>query len=359
MRQILQKLNRKVYPKHLFYNPSWMILGVNNVCNLHCKMCDVGTQTTSTNFSQNLVGSHPLHMPLDLFQKMADQCADFFPDIKLGYAFTEPLIYKHLDESLLYAQHKKLATSITTNGLNLKQKADIVVQSEVENLFLSLDGTASIHNEIRGHKKSFERAIQGIESVLAQTNKINISVFFVITEWNTNNMVDFVEYFKQYPITHIGFLHPNYTLQSTADTHNQQLISSQYPATHSNIEELDPTQINLKKVQEQVAEIKSREYPFKVSFQPELNSPKEYDDFYLKPNHFIGKGCTDVYQNIMLKSDGQVIPAHGRCYQVNAGNLYEDDLKTIWNSKILSDFRSDLNKSGGYFPACSRCCSAF
>lgn len=43
------------------------------------------------------VCTHPINIPLDLIKKMIDQA-------KLGYVFTEPLIYPHLIESLKYAK---------------------------------------------------------------------------------------------------------------------------------------------------------------------------------------------------------------------------------------------------------------
>ena len=71
------------------------------------------------------------------------------------------------------------------------------------------------------------------------------------------------------------------------------------------------------------------------------------------------KKCLDVFSNIMIGSDGSVIPAHGRCYNLTVGNLYNEPLKDVWNSATLGRFREDLNKAGGLLPACSRCCSAF
>ena len=78
----LKLLNKKVAPKHYFFGPEWIVLGVNNVCNLHCKMCDVGTANLETNFAQNLVGSHPLNMPIELFKKIVDQTAATYPKAK-------------------------------------------------------------------------------------------------------------------------------------------------------------------------------------------------------------------------------------------------------------------------------------
>jgi len=54
-----------------------------------------------------------------------------------------------------------------------------------------------------------------------------------------------------------------------------------------------------------------------------------------------------------------VIPAHGRCYNIELGNIYRQSLKEIWQSNALKKIRKDLKNDGGLFPACSRCCSAF
>ena len=67
---LLKNINKKILPKNYLFSPEWIVLGVNNVCNLHCKMCDVGTNNKETNFAQNLVGTHPLNMPLELIKKL-------------------------------------------------------------------------------------------------------------------------------------------------------------------------------------------------------------------------------------------------------------------------------------------------
>src|SRR5690554_2069388 len=92
----LRRLNAAYYPQRVFQAPTWLVLGVNNTCNLHCKMCDVGVNYTQSNFFENLMGTKPVHMPLPLFKTIVDQARLYFPKAKLGYAFTEPLIYTHL-----------------------------------------------------------------------------------------------------------------------------------------------------------------------------------------------------------------------------------------------------------------------
>ncbi|TQV89508.1 radical SAM protein [Aliikangiella coralliicola] len=336
----------------------WLVLGVNNICNLHCKMCDVGTGSKETNFSENLIGARPIDMPLELFREISLQAKSYFPNAKLGYAFTEPLIYKYLEESLEIACVNELEVAITTNGLKLKQKANAILEYGVENIFLSLDGTEEIHNSIRGNKYSFQKALDGIEELIKHAKRPKISIFCVITEWNIGNLSELVEFFSQYPIEQLGFMHTNFTTVEMAQEHNMH-HGYYYHATHSNIEEINIDEMNLDLLWSDICRIKSLATDFKVSFSPEIETREMLDVFYHKPKLFIGRKCLDIYRNIMLKSDGSVIPAHGRCFNLELGNLYQSDLLTIWQSQVLRKLQLDLDKAGGLFPACARCCSAF
>lgn len=354
----LKQLNNRLYPSKLYYSPSWIVLGVNNICNLHCKMCDVGVDYNKSNFYNNLMASRPINMPLELIYKIIDQTSLYFKNSKLGYGFTEPLIYPHLIESLFYANQKHIFTSITTNALNLKRYSDGLIEGGLNELYISLDGPEKIHNYIRGHKSSFQKAVQGIDALLEYPNRPKISIFCVITEWNIGQLLEFVEYFKDYPLEQIGFMHTNYTPSSIADIHNQKFAAT-YPATASNMEEINIDNMDLDRLWEEIKEIKSKKWKFKISFSPEVKDRAHLDVFYHHPEILFGKRCNDVYHNIMIKSNGDIIPAHGRCYNLTIGNLYKNNLKEIWNSTAITQFRRTLSKERGLLPACSRCCSAF
>jgi MoaA/NifB/PqqE/SkfB family radical SAM enzyme len=354
----LRKLNAIYHPTRMMVSPKWLVLGVNNSCNLHCKMCDVGVSYSQSNFYQNLMGSQPVHMPMDLFRKIADEAAMYYPGIKLGYAFTEPLIYTHLEESLHYAREKKLYTSITTNALGLKKWAPKLEAADLRELFISVDGPEAIHNEIRGNQHSYGRIIEGIEVLGSIKSKIRTSVFCVITEWNIGRIIELLDDLDRFPIAHVGLMHPNFTPQSLADTHND-VFGGLYPATASNVSHTHNESIDLKALWKELSEIKERKYGFTVGIMPELTTYEALSEYYMRPDRPVGKRCMDIFSNLMIKSNGDVIPAHGRCYNIAVGNLHSSDLKSIWNSAVLAKFRKTVTEAGGLLPACTRCCSAF
>ncbi|MEZ4722593.1 MAG: radical SAM protein [Flavobacteriales bacterium] len=356
--QAIRGANARIFPQHLYYDPEWIVLGVNNVCNLHCKMCDVGLGNENTVFAQNLVGTKPLNMPMELVSKIITQSASQFPKTKIGYAFTEPLVYPHLIESIELATRLNVFTSVTSNALTLPQKAEDLARVGLKEIYISLDGPEDVHNETRGNAKSFQKAVEGIEKLASFTNAPKVSVFCVITEWNIGRLTEFLEYFRNYQIEHIGFMHMNFTPEELAIEHNQ-FYGDRYFATASNIGEINVDAMDLNMLFDEICEIKKTTFPFKVSFSPEIDSREDLDKFYLEPKVKFGKRCNDVFRNIMIKSDGSVIPAHGRCFNLRIGNIYEQDLKSIWNSSVIAQFRKTLNDAGGLLPACNRCCSAF
>lgn len=359
MTTYLKKLNKKIAPKNFFFAPEWVVLGVNNVCNLHCKMCDVGNQNLESNFAQNLVGTHPLNMPEDLIFKIIDQTAKHYPSAKLAYAFTEPLVYPHLASSLLYAREKNLWTTVTTNALTLKSKAPHLLAAKLDELFVSLDGPQDIHNEIRGHKKSFQKAIEGIEVLKADENCPKITVICAITEWNIGELVNLIESLKHLGVDEFAFMHTQFNSLKSAQVHNASKWGALYPSSESNLDIIDFSNMDLDLLLKEIHQIKNAAYPFTTYFSPEITEMDELKRYYLEPERVIGSHCGAVFNSVMIKSDGSAIPAHGRCYNMTIGDIYKEDLNDIWKSAKLKQLRGDLHKAGGLFQGCSRCCSAF
>ena len=355
---VLKSINKKISPGNYLFSPEWIVLGVNNVCNLHCKMCDVGTKNMESNFAQNLVGTHPINMPLDLVKKVIDQTAAYYPKAKLAYAFTEPLVYPHLVASLQYANEKSIYTTVTTNALTLKNKAVALVDSGLNEIYISLDGPQDIHNEIRGHKKSFQKALEGIELLSAQKNVPKISIICAITEWNIGHLETLISELSKYPIKEVGFMHTQFNTVDSAKIHNNSKWGIDYPSSDSNVDIIDFSKMDLPKLVSEIEQLKKGSHPFKIYFSPEITSLEFLRKYYLQPEEFMGKMCNAVFTNIMIKSDGSVIPAHGRCYNLTVGNIHSNSLKEIWHSSVLTKLRKDLSNAGGLFPGCSRCCSA-
>ena len=334
------------------------MLGVNNLCNMHCRMCDVGLGNTDTTFYANLMGTTPVNMPLALVERIVDQAAATWPDVKVGFAFTEPLIYPHLCDAAAMARARGLHNAVTTNGLQLDRKAEALAAAGVDEVFVSLDGPPEVHDRIRGQARSFARAFAGLEVLAGLRDGPRASVFCVITEWNATRLVEFATRFRALPLRKLGFMHALFTPQSVADAHNA-VYGDRYRATASNLGAHDAHAIDVDALAAELQRLRDTDLPFPVSFSPDLRTPAQLRQFYLEPGTPMGQRCADVDRTLLIKSDGSTMPAHGRCYTMDTGNVYERSLAEIWHGPALTRFRDDLETAGGLLPACARCCSAF
>lgn len=352
----MKELNLKYYSSNLLYSPKWIVLGVNNYCNLSCKMCDVGLKEKDSNFVKNLTLSPEKEMPWEVIKKIIDEISLYFPKTTIAYAFTEPLMYSHLIKSINYAHSKGLNTILTTNGLGLPLKIDDLVSTGLKEIHISLDGLEDIHNKIRGNKSSFRDILESIKLLQNYKNKPKIGLISTITEWNIFHLKEFVDFFKNLGIDEIGFMHTQFIDSKMAEIHNT-IWSDKYPTSKSSLSVLDINNFNMELLLEQIRLIKSEEYPFNVYFAPELDTKVGLNEYYFNSEKFIGKRCSSAFNSMMVKTDGTVIPAHGRCFNLTIGNVHDNTLKEIWNSSVVQEFRKDLLSSGGLFPSCSRCCS--
>ncbi|MDB5393582.1 MAG: radical protein [Rhodospirillales bacterium] len=354
----LRRANEQLWPGHLAFGPKNIVLGVNNFCNLHCVMCDVGTGNNETNFGANLVGAKTKSMPMDLFRHIADEVLGFCPSAHLAFAFTEPLAWQPLGEALAYCHALGLYATVTTNGLLLSRRADELVSGGCRELSVSLDGPEATHDRIRRRAGSYALAVAGIETISAKSHGPRISVYCTITEWNVGTLKQFLGDMSRLPLKRVGLLHNNFVTGAQAETHNK-IYDEILPATPSNVFESNPEKIALELLSSELMEIAASEYPFPVTIHPSLTKFDDLAVYYRQPEIFVGRRCNDVNRILMIDSDGEAIPVHGRCYRFPIANIRNIRLKDIWNHENLATLRGTLHRAGGLLPACSRCCGGF
>jgi MoaA/NifB/PqqE/SkfB family radical SAM enzyme len=354
----LRALNERLYPQRLVFGPTHVILGVNNFCNLRCVMCDVGTGNSETNFGANLVGAKTRSMPIELFRHIADQVVAFCPQARLAFAFTEPLAWRPIGEALAMARERGLQSGVTTNGLLLMRYLDDLAHGQCADLAVSLDGPEEVHDRIRRHPGSYARAVEGIEALAAQPGAPEIAVYCAITELNVGSLRSFLREMSRLPLKRVGFMHNTFVTAGQAEAHNAR-YGGLLHATASNVFETDPARIDLRLLAAELQEIERTAYPFPILIQPHLTSVEALETYYRSPETPVGRACYDASRMLMIDSDGEAIPVHGRCFRFPIGNIREQTLASLWNHERLAELRLSLHRAGGLLPACNRCCSGF
>jgi MoaA/NifB/PqqE/SkfB family radical SAM enzyme len=329
---------------------------VNSVCNLKCKMCDVGMAVEESNFFKNLrLNGERDEIEIDVFRRVVDEVAADKPMISI--TSTEPLIYRPLPEAIEHARKKGLEVTVTTGAYNLASRAPDLIEAGLQSINVSLDGPPALHNEIRGRRDSFERAIEGIRrmkelAALKPNHPMRVLVNCTITNHNYFAVADMVEILRKEPIDNINITFMNFVDQDTANTHNA-VWGEKYNATVNCLAGgTDPFAVDLAVLGRQLDIIRTK-HADRATILPDL-SAAQLLRYFRKPGEFIsGTRCMVSWFIAQIIANGDVIP-YTRCYNVPLGNVRTQSFKEIWNGQAMLAWRKDLRHEHR-FPACTRC----
>ena len=222
-----------------------------------------------------------------------------------------------------------------------------------------------MHDRVRRCDGSFSRLYEGVEKLNHAKAKANrqtpvVQFSYTLTDENYTDMVNFVKQVAPLQPDHLIFSHLNFITAEMAHVHNAT-YQRDLRVVRSNLGDMDLGRIVLEDMGQALHELKayvgSLAKPPRLTIVPDLSDLRELEVFYRKPLTFIGgRRCTDPWRLMMIKTDGVVIPAHGRCFNFPVGRVTERPLKEIWNSDRYVELRGVLKNAGGTLPACSRCC---
>ena len=339
------------YPKTIF-------LVVNSVCNLHCKMCDLGQNNLSGMFHKVLAPIGRPELPLDRLDTILDEVLDWQPTIAV--TSSEPLLYKPLYNLIRLVKKRGFSFQLTTNALLLPQHAERLAQSGIDQLWISIDGPPHVHDCIRGKNGLWNNIAKGIKIFLKSrgSNSVpKLHVNYAISNHNYNCLTDTLDHFcrQAWPIDSIVFSHLNFVTPEMARLHNL-LVGEKYPAYASCLSDADPFSVDLDCLFEQLKSVE-QESPFPVHFSPRLDRAG-LELFYRDHGQAVSTpGCKALMHAVQILADGNVTGST-RCFRISLGNVFEQSLTQIWNGLKRKTMLRDIS-SLGLFPACLRCCGAF
>jgi radical SAM protein with 4Fe4S-binding SPASM domain len=347
------------------FAPEWLILCINNFCNLKCRMCDVGIGEQASVFYANMIGADPGSMSIEMLRRVLDSAAEFRPRPRIGLAFTEPLNHARILDFCNEISSRGFFSSMTSNGFMLPQRAEGLVKSGLDQITISVDGPPELHDTIRGRKGSFARLYEGIEKLneaKARTGKSTplVRISATVNDLNYRDLRNLLRALAPLRPEHINIGHLSFITPEMADAHNA-IYSGDLHVGRSCVGEMDLAVIDPAELAVEIASAREfaaqQDPPLYVTFHPDLRTAEELEQYYHRPEEYVGgRRCTDPFKMMMVNTDGTVIPAHSRCYNYPVGNIKETSLTQIWNNARYVAFRQMLHQAGGTLPACTRCC---
>lgn len=177
--------------------PFLIVWNFTKQCNLRCKHC--------------YENAGPKPAPDELTTEEARRIIDeFYKEGVVAIAFSggEPLIRKDFFEIARYAADNDFYVSVATNGtLITPEIAKRLKEVGVQYVEVSLDGFEKTHDEFRGIKGAWKRAVQGMKNAI--TAGLDVGVGTTITKYNLKEIPDFLNFLEK-EIHPKRFIHFNF-----------------------------------------------------------------------------------------------------------------------------------------------------
>lgn len=351
-------LSHRLFKEQSFL-PSEVLFFLTYRCNLKCKTCGQWGEDGYVRKG----GSSIFEGELSLAELLPtlDDLATFGPRVFLCGG--EILLYGEWRELLRALQERRLRTTVITNGTRLEDAVPEVIETGVEQLSLSLDGTPEVHDRIRGVQGACEKAERGMASVIREREARGryfprVVLNSTLSHLNYEDVPAFVERMQRFDVDGITLLHFNFLAPELWTAHERvfnRLFGSGCPGWRGFVQ--DPAEIDVEGIIEAVRTVKGGTYRRPVTFFPDYDE-EEMRSYYrgkaFRPRESRGK-CKGPWRTVNILPNGDMSP----CLDVVVGNIRDPGgLRAVWNGEKSRAFRRTI-KEKDLFPACTRCCTYY
>lgn len=313
-------------PLRVWTPPAHLIIEPTTFCPLRCRMC-----------KRERYVATPSHMSFEGFKKIFDQIKPLRLTLSgLGESLVNPALVDMIHYASQNGTSVSTTSSLALSDINMEQ----LVASGLRRLKVSLDASdAETYQDIRG-LNLFDRVIDNIRTIVALKCKKRSQAFHgpylclqvVIQSKNVFQLSQIIELANDIGIDTISFR----------------------PVGLAGIEEKRDELISGLTADEVVCQMKkARDTAKRVGMRTNLNDLltktfyKSWDASCNKGNQAV-QDCSFPWFSMYVTVDGEVKPCCMFSYLDDKfGNLFEEDIQTIWNNAKYQGFRQVL-KQGRY-----------
>ena len=280
-------------------------LNFNNACNLRCKYC----------FTNSPLGDHAKEtLDLDMVASIADQADElgiFEFDLQGGELLLQPDVLFKVLEAI---KPERFYLYLTTNGFFLDEAiAKRLADAKVSRVSVSIDSfDEKTHDEIRGRKDSWRRAMQALKNV----QDVGIDPYLNITVGHYNAFSEDLELLCQY----------------SEDNNYTTLVNVAVPSG---------MWLNIDKMQEVIVDEKDKARLIELRKRHKNILRNLWDPFDREKEAILG--CNTV-NRLYITPIGDVLVCP--YVHIKIGNVYEQSLKEI------SQFGFSIKHFNEYSPLC-------
>ena len=328
--------------------PESVTLFLTHRCNMRCRMCGQMHHTGP-------------ELSLDNLKAIIDDLSSFRPNITLFGG--EPMLHEGCADLIKYIKAKGMHCLMITNALLLEDHAKEIVDSGLDELNVSLDGNAEVHDAIRTLPGAFNKIMAGlkkIHSLKCETNSAKplVNLQCTVSKYNYKNLESLLDVALEASADSLTFHNLIFLDRNTLE--RQKECDAILGCASADWEgfvfesEIDPQVLY-----EKIKKILSSKQPFALDFYPNFPRRALIGYYGNSKSGLAGsssKACFSPWIAAYIFPDGEVKPCLNFSYSF--GNAIKERFTDLWNNDKAVKFRSFLKKRKA-FPACCRCTELF
>ena len=277
-------------------------------CNLRCPECPSGLRSFTRPTGMLKEG---------LFRKIIDELEGTLIYLLL-YFQGEPYLHPQFFELVKYASSKKIYTATSTNAHFLSdEKARLTVESGLDRLIISIDGTSQDTYEAYRKGGKLDKVIEGTKNVLRWKNDLksktpHVIFQFLVVKPNEHQIEEVKLLAEALGVEEVGF--------KTAQIYDYEQGSPLIP-----------------------------------TIEKYSRYKKEKDGTFSIKNKLINH-CWKMWHSSVITWNGGIVPC---CFDKDAhyrlGSVEDSSFKAIWQSPAYSQFRQSVLKGRSNIEMCRNC----
>ena len=329
--------------------PAWhYFFEVTRRCNLRCKMCQYIEYLEHVPAHQQRADELSTEEWLDVIDQTQ-------PLGLITFTGGEVWLRKDFSTILEHACKKRRVHFITNGVLLDEERAARCIELApkipggvgLNFVGVSIDGTESIHDQIRAQQGAYRKSIQAIERLVARRKASRKTAPYI--HINTVILNDNIDVLPDLPDLAAAAGAQVLNLLTEMRGPDNQELGHVDPATF-HAEDVNTTHIDRSRLRDALRETRRRARAAGI----ELRMPRMPDEEIVE--HYDGgydlrhMACHSIWTNLYVGAKGGVYP----CFLQKVGNVREQPLRTLWNSPQMRAFRTRRRTEA--FEVCRGCC---
>jgi Fe-coproporphyrin III synthase len=316
----------------LIHSMPVVVLSPHNQCNCRCVMCDIWKIRDAKEITPALLATQ-----LESFRKLGVKW--------VVLSGGEPQRNPQVCTLARMLRDLGIQVTLLTAGTLLSAEAELLA-AVIDDVIVSLDGPAAVHNRIRGISRGFELLANGVRDLRRFRPGLAIRARCTVQRENHASLRATVQTAKDLGLNSISFL----AVDAFSDAFNHpqgwaQPIANSVTLDNQQVEALEKEMEDL--ILEYASDLKSG---FVVETPEKLRRLVRQFRVYLGQAQPVAPRCNAPWVSAVVDAEGDVRPCF---FHPAFGNIHDHSLDEIVNSPQALQFRSELNIAEN--PICRRC----